>query len=307
MKHLITLIGSVLLVACHASSHPTSAAHLGQSRPARTLHDLVSEPGPIEVTTVESATWQVPREGMINLDHPRARHAHLESGPEPIAIYFHALKHPTRGLFVVDTGVERRFRDAPEKTSLSWIVRAAVDLESLDVKEPLGDYLAKRDEPLRGVLLTHLHLDHVMGLRDVPVGVPIYVGPGETHDTRWENMFSRSAIDGNLLGKGALLEFQFDPNPNSSFDGVLDVFGDGSLWALWVPGHSPGSVAYLARTPDGPVLMTGDASHTCWGWEHGVEPGEFSTDLEESARSLAKLRMFVEAHPEIDVRLGHQG
>jgi len=87
---------------------------------------------------------------------------------------------------------------------------------------------------------------------------------------------------------------------------VLDVFGDGTVWALAVPGHTPGSTAYLARTPTGPVLLVGDACHTAWGWENGVEPGKFSADLPKSADSLARLKRLVARHPEIDVRLGHQ-
>jgi N-acyl homoserine lactone hydrolase len=94
--------------------------------------------------------------------------------------------------------------------------------------------------------------------------------------------------------------------PDGLFDGVLDVFGDGSLWAIWVPGHTPGTIAYLARTLTGPVLLVGDACHTAWGWEHDVEPGSFSVDRAKGAESLARLERFVARHPKIDVRLGHQ-
>jgi glyoxylase-like metal-dependent hydrolase (beta-lactamase superfamily II) len=87
---------------------------------------------------------------------------------------------------------------------------------------------------------------------------------------------------------------------------VLDVFGDGSFWAISAPGHTPGSIAFLARTPHGPVLLTGDVCHTAWGWQHGVEPGTFSDDLAGSADSLARLERFVRRHPSIEVRLGHQ-
>jgi glyoxylase-like metal-dependent hydrolase (beta-lactamase superfamily II) len=84
------------------------------------------------------------------------------------------------------------------------------------------------------------------------------------------------------------------------------VFGDGSLFALHVPGHTRGSLAFLARTPRGPVLLVGDACHTAWGWKNGVEPGEFSTDGPRSAESLARLLDLARRHPSIDVRLGHQ-
>ena len=92
----------------------------------------------------------------------------------------------------------------------------------------------------------------------------------------------------------------------AAFEGVVDIFGDGSAWALWVPGHTGGSTAYLLRTPRGPVLLTGDACHTRWGWDHSVEPGSFSSDVPRSAESLARLERLVAEHPGVDVRLGHQ-
>ena len=104
----------------------------------------------------------------------------------------------------------------------------------------------------------------------------------------------------------AIREWPFEGDESGTFEGVLDVFGDGSLFAILVPGHTTGSTAYLARTPDGPVLLTGDVSHTAWGWEHGVAPGSFTEDHEANAESLKRLRALVARHPGIDVRLGHQ-
>jgi tripartite-type tricarboxylate transporter receptor subunit TctC len=60
------------------------------------------------------------------------------------------------------------------------------------------------------------------------------------------------------------------------------------------------------RSTEGPVLFTGDTSHTLWGWEHDVEPGTLTTDHDLNAKSLKQLRAFVAAHPKIVVRLGHQ-
>ena len=73
-----------------------------------------------------------------------------------------------------------------------------------------------------------------------------------------------------------------------------------------MPGHTPGSTAYLVRTPKGPVLLTGDASHTRWGWDHGVEPGTFSGDIAQSAVSFGKLQKLAEEQKGMDVRLGYQ-
>ncbi len=112
--------------------------------------------------------------------------------------------------------------------------------------------------------------------------------------------------DRALEGKPPLREWKFTRDPEGRFEGVLDVFGDGTLFALYVPGHTHGSVAFVARTVKGPVLFTGDACHTVWGWRHEVEPGTFSDDQKQSAESLTRLEALVKRHPGIDVRLGHE-
>jgi N-acyl homoserine lactone hydrolase len=116
----------------------------------------------------------------------------------------------------------------------------------------------------------------------------------------------RASINRAFAGQSALREWPFQPDPDGRFAGVLDVFGDGSLWAIHVPGHTAGSTAYLARTPNGPVLLTGDTCHTAWGWTHDVEPGTFTADHARNADSLDRLRRLVADHPAIQVRLGHQ-
>lgn len=36
---------------------------------------------------------------------------------------------------------------------------------------------------------------------------------------------------------------------------IADIFGDGSVFAISAPGHTPGSTAYVLRTPKGPVAF----------------------------------------------------
>jgi len=96
-------------------------------------------------------------------------------------------------------------------------------------------------------------------------------------------------------------ELQFTKHPDGNSTGN-DVFGDGSFFAILTPGHT----SYLARTTTGPVLLTGDTSHTRWGWENGVEPGSFLADRECSRNSLRALKALSERHPKMAVKLGHQ-
>lgn len=289
-----------------ATSHPVAPAEVGVARSTADLEAVVDVPGPIHVETVVGADWEVDRSGLVNLKHPRAVAAGLTDGPEPIIVPFHAVRHPTRGLYLVDTGAERALRDDPEHAAIRGIVASYAHIEKMHVRTDTAAWIARQNEPVAGVFLTHLHVDHIAGMRDVPKAAVVYAGPGETAETSFVNLFVRPVVDSALAGKGPLREWRFAPDPAGVFEGVLDVFGDGTLWALWVPGHTPGSTAYLARTPDGPVLMVGDACHTAWGWEHGVEPGEFSHDKARSADSLARLQRFTAKHPRVDVRLGHQ-
>lgn len=101
----LSLTGALL--GCRPTSHAVAPAHLGVVRSTADLEAVLEEPGPVSVETVTGADWEVARSGLINLDHPTARAAKLTDDPEPIHIYFHAIRHPRRGLYLVDTGVER--------------------------------------------------------------------------------------------------------------------------------------------------------------------------------------------------------
>ncbi len=145
-----------------------------------------------------------------------------------------------------------------------------------------------------------------MGIPDIPAGTPIYVGPGEPSASSFLNLFSRGTIDRLLESADALRVWPFEEDHDQRFESVVDIFGDGSVWAIQVPGHSPGSTAFVVRTPTGPKLLVGDASDTKWGWEHGVEPGTFSLDGPRSVASLAGLRELAREFPQLEVHLGHQ-
>jgi glyoxylase-like metal-dependent hydrolase (beta-lactamase superfamily II) len=291
---------------CPPTTHPVKPDALGVPRASSALEAIVDQPGPITVETVVSGDWHVPLSGLVNLDNPKAKAAGLRDHEEPIVLMFHAVHHPTRGIFLVDTGAERALRDDPDHAAIHGIVARLASAQDLHVHTALADWLSRQSEPPRGVFLTHLHLDHVSGMRDVPAAVPVFVGPGEVESHAFMNLFTKGIVDLALEGKEPLHELHFERDADGAFAGVLDVFGDRSFWAIWVPGHTPGSVAFVARTPAGPVLLTGDACHSAWGWEHGVEPGTFSDDRAASAVTLQRLERFAARHPKMDVRVGHQ-
>lgn len=288
------------------TSHQTRPASLGRPVSSSAMEALIDQPGPIELKTVVGADWIANLSGLINLKDPKAVQAGLKDRAEPIQIYTHLLRHPTQGFFMVDTGVSKRLVEDPANVGVGWVLRTFAKIEKMQVRQDTSSVIKSEGVPLKGVFMTHLHFDHISGMPDVPKEAPIYAGPGEAGDANFVNFFVQGMVDRFLDGRPALQEFQFTKDPDGKFEGVIDVFGDGSLFAILSPGHTAGSVAYLARTPTGPVLLTGDACHTRWGWEHGVEPGSFSSDRERNRKNFLALKALSERHPKMIVKLGHQ-
>jgi N-acyl homoserine lactone hydrolase len=288
------------------TTHQTVPAGLGKPFSSSAMEALIEKPGPIEVRTVASSDWKADLSGLINLKDPKAVQAGLEDHEEPIQIYTHLLRHPTQGFFMIDTGVSKQFAGDPKSVGVPWVLRNFAKMDKLQVREDALSAIKSEGVPLKGVFMTHLHFDHISGMPDVPKDVPFYTGPGEAEEKKFENGVVQGMENRFFDGRPAIQELQFTKDPDGKLEGVIDVFGDGSLFAILTPGHTAGHVSYLARTPTGPVLFTGDACHTRWGWEHGVEPGSFTFDRESERKSLLQLKALSERHPKMIVRLGHQ-
>jgi glyoxylase-like metal-dependent hydrolase (beta-lactamase superfamily II) len=87
---------------------------------------------------------------------------------------------------------------------------------------------------------------------------------------------------------------------------TIDVFGDGSLWAISVPGHTDDDVAFLVNGSP-PVLLTGDASHFEWAFKAGIAPrGWNQTGTARAYKSLASLRDFERTYPSVKIVYGHE-
>jgi N-acyl homoserine lactone hydrolase len=294
------------LSACTQTSHPAKSADLGKPISSKAMEALIDQPGPIELGTVVGADWIADLSGLLNLKDPKAVQAGLKDHEEPIKVYTHVVRHPTQGFFLVDTGVSKRLVEDPESVGVGWVLRKFAKIQRMQVRQDTSSVIKAEGVPLKGVFMTHLHLDHISGMPDVPKDVPIYTGPGEPEYSSFVHMAVQGTEDSLLEGRPALREFQFSKDPGGNFEGVIDVFGDGSFFAIQTPGHTPGHVSYLARTPTGPVLLTGDTAHTRWGWENDVEPGTYTDNRESERKSLLALKALSERHPKISVKLGHQ-
>lgn len=153
--------------------------------------------------------------------------------------------------------------------------------------ERLG--LGPRDIDL--VLMTHLHFDHTGAMR-LFAEAPFLGGRGEMAHAYWPGLASLRAglyrpQDFGFLRERPLSWTEIGPQDH-------DLFGDGSVVAFHLPGHTPGQLAVLVRTPQRTILLSSDVVHLREGLDGTPAPTEWS--FEEAARSLGRLRRLEQAH-----------
>jgi N-acyl homoserine lactone hydrolase len=170
----VAAFATVALSACSQTSHQTTPANFGKPVSSSVLEALIDQPGPIELRTVVSADWTAPLSGVLNLKDPKAVQAGLTDRPEPIQINTYVLRHPTQGFFLVDTGVSKRLVADPKAVGVGWLLRHFVRIEKMQVRQDTASIIGSERAPLKGIFMTHLHLDHISGLPDIPKEVPIY-------------------------------------------------------------------------------------------------------------------------------------
>ena len=273
-------------------------ADLGAPASTSLMEASLSRPGVIRFERVRFAQWTGGRGGFIDRDDPRT--ADVPQGFETAVIYAFVLDHPTRGRYLIDAGVSRDL-----EARLGPLMRKGLADMSVRIDQGLAEWLSGRPAP-QAVFLTHLHFDHVGGVIDLQPSIPIYLGPGDARETHPMNGLLGHPIDSILRGRAPLREWAFSPDPEGRFAGVVDVFGDGSLWAIHVPGHSPGSTAYLVNAVDGPRLVVGDAASTRLTWDDALPQPVSVSARADADRSADRLRRFAADHPGIEVFLGHQ-
>src|SRR5580658_5736017 len=155
------------------------------------------------------------------------------------------VRHPA-GDLLIDTGNSSHFNDEIRGYPFGTWVKLRFLAGQLKPDVPLSELLRRvKEDPakLRWVILSHAHLDHSGGLMDLP-SVPVLLSQEELQ-------FARDPI---VQAKGFVIEahvqkfpalgaptLRFDPQPYESFDESADLYRDGSVVAVPLRGHTPGS------------------------------------------------------------------
>ena len=210
----------------------------------------------------------------------------------PVSVYL--IEHP-KGLILVATGWHRDM--SPE-----GVYDKAAQIKSLgsrllyNVNQgqiPLGKAV---DEQLEGmgikpadidyVLLTHLDCDHANGLRAVKDAKHILVAAEELECAR-KNGFIRykkkwwEGVDMHTI------EWNGTEGPAGK---SFDLFGDGSVKMINIPGHCDGLCAVKITREDGKyVLLFSDGGYATKSWKEMITSG-VSLDKDKQKKSLMWIR-----------------
>ena len=224
---------------------------------------------------------------------------------------------------LLDTGYAEHFHAATEPFPERLYRWATPPI--LPAAERLAARLAERGLALEDVsacIVSHAHADHVAGLRDLPRARFVA--------SRAERDWLRGATRVRGLAKGllpALLPEDFDARldladdaPGVALDGPLgalgalglgrDLFGDGSLLAVALPGHTPGQLGLLLTdVADRTVLLCADAVWTEAAYRHGAMPSRLAgfvlDDLAVYRRTVGALAGFARARPDAVILPSH--
>lgn len=289
------LAAALSLTACATplSTHPSTLADLGAPATEANIVAAMSQPGSVAFEKIVAADWHFPN----TIRAPGANEWTVRQ--LDAQIYFYAIRHPRFGLYLVDAGMPADY-EAHMGPMLRRVVRGDYELRLRVATEA---WAAANGQP-RGVFISHLHYDHVLGVVNLDRSVPVYVGQGDGAQRnffyRFINQPTREALRGRSL---QAWPFQV----SGSGLAVIDIFGDSSVFAVHVPGHTPGSTAYFINATSGPQLITGDAvhSHEAWTGEREEATG-FEADLPQIFASRRALQALAARIPNLEVHPGHQ-
>lgn len=231
------------------------------------------------------------------------------TAPRPINVY--VVEHRD-GLVLFDTGQDRAsvtdpgyFPSGP--LGLIYSRLAKFDIAPDDTLSARLENLGYRIGDVDKAVISHLHQDHIGGLRDLGHAEILISRP------EWESLAkplpeARGLLPAHIDLPGLNwnpVEFEPLGDPDlAPFTTGLDLFGDGALTLLPTPGHTPGSLSMLVRRPGRPpLLMVGDLTYDAALLADGKLPG--IGDKRQMAKAVADVNALRQRHPGLTVLAAH--
>jgi glyoxylase-like metal-dependent hydrolase (beta-lactamase superfamily II) len=168
---------------------------------------------------------------------------------------------------------------------LLWDAGFAMGAGATAPKTSLVDLLAQlklTPANVKYVGISHYHGDHVGQVGSFPKST-LLIGKGD-----WDALNDpKSAAAASAANFAAWMSGGSKVEPQAA---DKDVFGDGSVMVLNMPGHTPGHHSLLVKLREmGNVLVTGDLSHFRENYETNGVP-TFNTDRAASVASIDRFK-----------------
>lgn len=248
-------------------------------------------------------TGYIHMRGDIHFNNKDPRKKSQPSDPRLNPVYAFLVVHPEKGLLLLDSGLHPSFAERASGNFgmlLGMLVKTKAG-RGHDIASQLA-VLGYSLDRVRNVILSHLHLDH-------PCALPLLRGKD---GVRVHADCEELAAAGRPLSllKGYLRSHLngLDCRPYdyaltlAPFDNVADFFGDGSVFVVSTPGHSPGHVSVVLNAAAGPILLTFDAAHREANLKQEMPTiGEYAPAL----KSVQRLKQMVDRFPAMRVIYSH--
>ncbi len=257
--------------------------------------EVFQNPCQVTVRSFQTGTVKINRRGTLNPDHPQAGDIREEELEVPILAYW--VHHEEKGDFLLDAGLDASYILDPH----GGLEGSAVDEFKLGEHENVSYHIRDNNIKLKTVFLSHLHADHAAGVRELPKNISYVVSKGEY------GVYQPDVHGDFLEGLEELYEMDFSQATELPHLGpCVDLLGDGSLWAISTPGHTPGHISFLVNGMEGPVLLGMDAAFIHENLERGVAPSDYTWDVEMAQDTLEKIIEFLREYPQVRVGAGHE-
>jgi glyoxylase-like metal-dependent hydrolase (beta-lactamase superfamily II) len=217
------------------------------------------------------------------------------------------VEHPGVGPILIDTGLHPSVAVDPKQNFgrlLAYYYRGL----KMAAEQAVPAQLRARGldaADIRFVLMSHMHVDHASAISEFP-GSTFVLSKQE-----WDAVMSGKTTDGYVRRQ---YDFGFDfrtfdfdsPGTESfaTFGRSFDLFGDGSVRAVFTPGHTHGHTSFVLRLRDREVLIAVDAIYTQRTLDESVLPYKMA-DEHQFRRSLKEIQRYRERTPGALIIPGH--